>query len=97
MLRSEFSRYNPCNNTEIHDTDNELAEPCRGAIDLIAKFENPSKNTDENSSLICFGTNKFDFDPKLELSLRDFSSSSRKQTTEERKTLNHSNASAFSW
>ncbi|KAI4355316.1 hypothetical protein L6164_004101 [Bauhinia variegata] len=97
-LRSELSRGNPNIDTEMHGCNLELEEPSRGAIDLIATLGSLPKNIDGNSGLIGGGTNKFDFDPQLELSLRrDFPSSSCKQATEERQTLNHSNASAFSW
>lgn len=98
VLRAELIRANPNYDTEIHGYKNELVEPSSGAIDLIAAFENLPKNAaDKNCSLNDGGTNKFDFDSQLELSLRNFSGSSCKQVTEERQTLNHSNASAFSW
>ncbi|KAI9093877.1 hypothetical protein K1719_026875 [Acacia pycnantha] len=96
-LRAELNRDNPHGDTEIHGCNNELVEPSRGAIDLIATFENIPKNADKNYSLADGGKDKFDFDPQLELSLRSFSGSSCKQEPEERQTLNHSNASAFSW
>ncbi|KAI4328984.1 hypothetical protein L6164_021294 [Bauhinia variegata] len=96
-FRAVVSRGNPNRGTEMNDCNNELEEPSREAIDLIATFGSPTKNI-EGNSLIGGGTDKFDFDPQLELSLRrDFPSSSCKQATEERQRLNHSNASAFSW
>ena len=96
-LTVELSRDNPSTSSEIHGWDNELEGPSREAIDLIATIENLPSNTDENSSLIQAGTNKFDFDPRLELSLRrDVSSSAHRRATEESQTLNHSHASAFS-
>ncbi|XP_028795813.1 two-component response regulator-like APRR3 isoform X2 [Neltuma alba] len=96
-LRAEFNRDNPTVDTETHGCKNELVEPSRGAIDLIATFENTPKNVDENYSLADGGRDKFDFDPQLELSLRNFSGSSCEKEPEERQTLNHSDASAFSW
>ncbi|KAK4267087.1 hypothetical protein QN277_023921 [Acacia crassicarpa] len=96
-LRAESNRDNPNGDTEIHGCNNELVEPSRGAIDLIATFENIPKNAGKNYSLADGGKDKFDFDPQLELSLRTFSGCSCKEEPEERQTLNHSNASAFSW
>lgn len=95
-LRAELNRESPSFDTEIHGCKNELVELSRGTIDLIATFENTPKNADENYSLADGGRNKFDFDLQLELSLRNFSGSSRKQEPEERQTLHHSDASAFS-
>ncbi|KAF7843817.1 two-component response regulator-like PRR95 isoform X1 [Senna tora] len=97
VLREELSRGNPDMDIELHDHNKELLEPSRGAIDLIATFQNLPEKNHESCSLSDCGAKKFDFDPRLELSLRrDFLGSSCKQTTDEKQALNHSNASAFS-
>ncbi|KAE7999284.1 hypothetical protein FH972_003732 [Carpinus fangiana] len=84
--------------SEIHNCDDELVEPSNGAIDLIGTFDNHPRCTDGNSSYKDGGTKKFEFVPHLELSLRrTCPSSSNYQGTDERHTLIHSNASAFSW
>ena len=84
--------------SEIHSCDDELVEPSNGAIDLIGTFDNHPRCTDGNSSYKDGGTKKFEFVPHLELSLRrTCPSSSNYQGTDERHTLIHSNASAFSW
>ncbi|XP_011025365.1 PREDICTED: two-component response regulator-like APRR9 isoform X2 [Populus euphratica] len=67
-----------------------------GAIDLIGSFNNRPKHTNAYSSLHD-ATNKFEFPPLLELSLRRlYPSSSKNQGLDERHALNHSNSSAFS-
>ncbi|GMI98952.1 hypothetical protein HRI_003564500 [Hibiscus trionum] len=72
-----------------------LVKPLTGAIDLIGSFDNRPKGAVAFSSS---SDGKFEFSPELELSLRrSCSSSSKNQGTSERPTLNHSNASAFSW
>ncbi|KAK8654448.1 hypothetical protein V6N13_128416 [Hibiscus sabdariffa] len=77
--------------------NDELVKPPTGAIDLIGSFGNRPKGTFALSSS-SDGTDNFEFSPELELSLRrSCSSSSKNQGTSERPTLNHSNASAFSW
>ncbi|KAL4368337.1 hypothetical protein GQ457_05G001150 [Hibiscus cannabinus] len=77
--------------------NDELFKPPTGAIDLIGSFGNRPKGTFALSSS-SDGTDNFEFSPELELSLRrSCSSSSKNQGTSERPTLNHSNASAFSW
>ncbi|KAK8974198.1 hypothetical protein V6N11_034569 [Hibiscus sabdariffa] len=77
--------------------NDELVKPPTGAIDLIGSFDNRPKGTFALSSS-SDGTDKFEFSPELELSLRrSCSCSSKNQGTSERPTLNHSNASAFSW
>ncbi|XVF33079.1 hypothetical protein REPUB_Repub17cG0137300 [Reevesia pubescens] len=78
--------------------NDELVEPSTGAIDLIGSFDNRPKGTFAFSGLNDGVVNKFEFSPQLELSLRrSCSSSTKNQRTSERPTLNHSNASAFSW
>lgn len=72
-------------------------ESSSGAIDLIGTLNNGPKTTYVHSSLH-YGTNKFEFAPQLELSLkRLYPSSSKNQGVDERHALNHSHASAFSW
>ncbi|MED6150674.1 hypothetical protein PIB30_074660 [Stylosanthes scabra] len=98
VLRTELSKANPHINTKINECSDELVEPSRGAIDLIATFENLPKSTGENCSIYADNTAKSVFDTQLGLSLRrDFPSSSCKPAMEERQILNHSTASAFSW
>jgi len=76
--------------------DDVLAETSSGAIDLIGSFNNQPKHTYTYSSLHD-ATNKFEFPPLLELSLRRlYPSSSKNQGLDERHALNHSNSSAFS-
>ncbi|XP_021280349.1 two-component response regulator-like APRR3 isoform X7 [Herrania umbratica] len=77
--------------------NDELVGPPTGAIDLIGSFDNQPKGT-FGLSILSDGANKFEFSPLLELSLRrSCLSSTKKQGTGERPTLNHSDASAFSW
>ena len=77
--------------------NDELVEPPTGAIDLIGSFDNWPKGTFALSSL-SDGANKFEFSQQLELSLRrSCLSSTKNQGTSERPTLNHSDASPFSW
>ncbi|KAL4376907.1 hypothetical protein GQ457_02G001570 [Hibiscus cannabinus] len=77
--------------------NDELVKPPIGAIDLIGSFDNRPKGTFALPSA-SDGTDKFEFSPELELSLRrSCSSSSKNQGSSERPMLNHSNASAFSW
>ncbi|KAI5564868.1 hypothetical protein BDE02_14G087800 [Populus trichocarpa] len=72
-------------------------ESSSGAIDLIGTLNNGPKTTYVHSSLH-YGTNKFEFAPQLELSLkRLYPSSSKNQGVDERHALKHSHASAFSW
>ncbi|KAH8517051.1 hypothetical protein H0E87_005125 [Populus deltoides] len=76
--------------------DDVRAETSSGAIDLIGSFNNQPKHTYAYSSLHD-ATNKFEFPPLLELSLRRlYPSSSKNQGLDERHALNHSNFSAFS-
>ncbi|KAG6786931.1 hypothetical protein POTOM_008552 [Populus tomentosa] len=76
--------------------DDVLGETSSGAIDLIGSFNNRPKHTYTHSSLHD-ATNKFEFPPLLELSLRGlYPSSSKNQGLDERHALNHSNSSAFS-
>ncbi|KAK4848140.1 hypothetical protein QYF36_009745 [Acer negundo] len=80
----------------IHGCNDELIEPTIQAIDLIGTFNNHPMSSDEQC-IFNDGINKFEFDPHLELSLRNFCPScSSDQGAIERQTLNHSNASAFS-
>ncbi|KAK7349373.1 hypothetical protein VNO77_06693 [Canavalia gladiata] len=99
ILRSKLGRDNPNINTGICGHNDERVGPSKGAIDLIATFENLPEYPNENCSLNGGNTTKFDCDTQLELSLRrNFCGSSCRQAsevTEER--LNHSNTSAFSW
>ncbi|MED6158640.1 hypothetical protein PIB30_034582 [Stylosanthes scabra] len=98
VLRTELSKANPHINTKINECSDELVEPSRGAIDLIATFKNLPKSTGESCSIDADNTAKSVFDTQLGLSLRsDFPSSSCKPAMEERQILNHSTASAFSW
>ncbi|KAK7292883.1 hypothetical protein RJT34_15738 [Clitoria ternatea] len=101
VLRSELGRDNPNINVKMHGCNNKPVEPSKGAIDLIATFENLPKHPNENFSLHDGNATKFDCDTQLELSLRgDFPGSSSKQArkaTEESQRLNHSTTSAFSW
>ncbi|XP_017985433.1 PREDICTED: two-component response regulator-like APRR3 isoform X3 [Theobroma cacao] len=77
--------------------NDELVGPPTGAIDLIGSFDNRPKGT-FGLSILSDGANKFEFSPQLELSLRrSCLSSTKNQGTSERPTLNHSDASAFSW
>lgn len=94
-LRAEINEDNPIVETKTHGYNNEVAASPRGAIDLISTFENTPKDADE-SCLADDGRDKFELSPQLELSLRNFSTSSCKQEPDERQTLNHSDASAFS-
>jgi pseudo-response regulator 5 len=98
VVQAESNRGNANTASEIHSCDDELVEPSNGAIDLIGTFDNRPKCTDGNSSYEDGSTKKFEFVPHLELSLRrTCPSSSNYQGTDERHTLIHSNASAFSW
>ncbi|KAF8379819.1 hypothetical protein HHK36_029268 [Tetracentron sinense] len=82
--------------SETHDNNNEAGEPSAEAIDLIGTFDIPPKRTYGHSSSND-GTNKFGSSLPLELSLRrSHPSSGEIQGTDERHTLNHSIASAFS-
>lgn len=94
-LRAEINEDNPIVETKTHGYNNEVAASPRGAIDLISTIENTPKDADE-SCLAGDGRDKFELSPQLELSLRNFSTSSCKQEPDERQTLNHSDASAFS-
>ncbi|XP_019432880.1 PREDICTED: two-component response regulator-like PRR95 isoform X1 [Lupinus angustifolius] len=97
VLRRELSRGDPHINTVFHGSDDEFREPCREAIDLIATFENFPTSSRENCSINGGNTEKFDFDTQLELcSRRDSPGSTCEPAIEDRQTLNHSNASAFS-
>ncbi|XP_039051548.1 two-component response regulator-like APRR3 isoform X2 [Hibiscus syriacus] len=85
------------NSTRRVGCNNELVKPPTGAIDLIGSFDNQPKGTFALSSS-SDGTDKFELSHELELSLRrSHSNSYKNQCTSERPTLNHSNASAFSW
>lgn len=80
----------------INRCNDESIEPTSQAIDLIGTFSDHPNSTvelcDVNDAM-----NKFENYPQLELSLRKFfPCSSNDQGTEERHTLNHSSASAFS-
>ncbi|KAF9669137.1 hypothetical protein SADUNF_Sadunf14G0076800 [Salix dunnii] len=68
-----------------------------GVIDLIGTLNNGPKTTYVHSSLH-YGTNKFEFIPQLELSLkRLYPSSSKNPGVDERYALNHPNASSLLW
>lgn len=92
----------------IHGCNDELIEPSSGAIDLIGTFDNhqevpdklstPNDGIPDKLSTLNNRTKKCEFSPHLELSLRkSFPSTSNDQGNDERHTLNHSAASAFSW
>ncbi|KAH9787239.1 Two-component response regulator-like PRR95 [Citrus sinensis] len=92
----------------IHGCNDELIEPSSGAIDLIGTFDNhqevpdklstPNDGIPDKLSTLHNRTKKCEFSPHLELSLRkSFPSTSNDQGNDERHTLNHSAASAFSW
>ncbi|XP_058190403.1 two-component response regulator-like PRR95 isoform X1 [Rhododendron vialii] len=84
-------------NIEVHFLATNMSEPSIGALDLIGKFEQHPENTYGNLSAND-NTSRFSFAPDLELSLRRFHQSYPKtEATDEGHTLNHSNASAFSW
>lgn len=92
-VRPENDRKN-INTSQGHN--DELVESFTGAIDLIGSFDSGPKCIYGQS--INDSTNKFEFTPQLELSLRRFfPNSSKNQGVEEKHLLNHSNASAFSW
>uniref|UniRef100_A0A5B7AU83 Putative two-component response regulator-like APRR9 isoform X2 n=1 Tax=Davidia involucrata TaxID=16924 RepID=A0A5B7AU83_DAVIN len=93
-LEPESHRENANITGEIHCHTDKLVEPSNHAIDLIGKFENRPTDTYGCSSAND-GTQKFSFAPQLELSLRRWSCS-KNEGMDERHTLNHSNASAFS-
>ncbi|XP_059634453.1 two-component response regulator-like PRR95 isoform X2 [Cornus florida] len=96
-MEPESRRENADVTGAFHCDIDELVEPTSEAIDLIGKFE--SRPTDTYGHFGAKGeTTKFAFAPQLELSLRRFHPScSKNEGTDERSTLNHSNASAFSW
>lgn len=76
---------------EACDNDDVLVNSSREAID----FMGASTNQNFSSSNV---KNKFDSSPHLDLSLRrPHPSGFEIQVTEERHTLRHSNASAFTW
>ncbi|XP_019461788.1 PREDICTED: two-component response regulator-like PRR95 isoform X2 [Lupinus angustifolius] len=100
VLGVMLSRIDPYINFEIQGSSEELVEPSRAAINLIGTFDNRRNYPDENCRLSDGNTTKFDFDTRLELSLRCSSMSSCKQAneaSEERQRMDHSNTSAFSW
>jgi pseudo-response regulator 5 len=71
------------------DNNYTLVNSSREAIDLIGAFRNYPNGSSE-------GIDEFDSLPQLDLSLkRSHSSAFRNEYTEERRTLGHSNASAF--
>ncbi|KAK2649946.1 hypothetical protein Ddye_017435 [Dipteronia dyeriana] len=81
--------------SDIGDANDELIEPTSRAIDLIGTFNNCPKSSD-GQFIFNHGISKFDFDPHLDLSLRNFfPRSSKDQGADERHTLNHSTSSAF--
>ncbi|KAF5464550.1 hypothetical protein F2P56_014621 [Juglans regia] len=97
-VQEETNRGNAGIASKVHGRNDEVFEPSSGAIDLIGTFHNQPKCIYLNSNNKDGGTNKFEFVPHLELSLRrTCSSNSNYQGAEERPTLNHSSASAFSW
>ncbi|KAJ7951382.1 Two-component response regulator [Quillaja saponaria] len=95
VVRLECSNTNMI--TDIDGCKNEPIEHSRQAIDLIGTFGDLPKTLDGNCSFDGSGTNKFDFAPQLELSLRQCPYNPNKQAADEQKTSNRSNASAFSW
>ncbi|XP_008245650.1 PREDICTED: two-component response regulator-like PRR95 isoform X3 [Prunus mume] len=83
--------------SETHSCSYELDEPSSGAIDFIGTFDNPPKCTVGHPKSREDGTKHMGCAPQLELSLRSGLGSSKKQVSDERPLLNHSDASAFSW
>ncbi|XP_031393059.1 two-component response regulator-like APRR5 isoform X2 [Punica granatum] len=93
-------------NPEIHERDAKVATVgCGGnvvtvnsygeAINLIGAFDNHNRSSYMDSSSN-YATRKSDISPELDLSLRRSESCFTSQRTEERHTLKHSDASAFS-
>ncbi|KAL3846066.1 hypothetical protein ACJIZ3_003469 [Penstemon smallii] len=83
---------------QISEKNRLLENSSREAIDLIGAFDNNFLKGTIRSSPSNFSTNKFDIFPHLDLSLKrsDHPSSSENQVNDERRRLNHSDASAFS-
>lgn len=97
-VQEETNRRNAGMSSKVCGRDDELVEPSSAVIDLIGTFDNQPKCIYLNGNNKDGVTKTFEFVPHLELSLRrTCSSSSNYQGTEERPTLNHSSASAFSW
>lgn len=83
---------------ETHGCNDEPVEPSNGAVDLIGTFDDHQLQRMYRCSNFNDYINKSEFAPQLELSLTRFCpSSSMNKGYHERHTLNHSNASAFSW
>lgn len=98
VLLAERNKHDAKNASDIHGSDDGLVENSSGAIDLIGTFDNRPQCTYGNSNFNGGATNKFEFVPQLELSLRRTCPVGLNYLgTDERHTLNHSNASAFSW
>lgn len=82
--------------TEACDNDLAPANSSREAIDLIGTFDNYPKCSYQSFGLND-GTNKVDYSPLLDLSLRrSHPSGSVNQAMDEGHRLKHSDASAFS-
>ncbi|KAA8540095.1 hypothetical protein F0562_026787 [Nyssa sinensis] len=82
--------------SEASDNNQAFGNSSREAIDLIGAFDNYPKCSYRGSASNN-GMNRFNSSPLLDLSLRrSHPSSSVDQVTDERHTLNHSDASAFS-
>ncbi|KAM7467629.1 hypothetical protein LguiB_015191 [Lonicera macranthoides] len=93
-LQSQWERTNDA--TEACDNDQAPANSSREAIDLIGTFDNYPKCSYRSLGLND-GTNKVDYSPLLDLSLRrSHPSGSVNQAMDEGHRLKQSNASAFS-
>ena len=83
-----------CTSGEAHDNHYVQISSAREAIDLIGAFLSRTNCSLNSSSVDCAG--KFDFSPRLDLSLkRSHPNNLENGATEERHTLMHSDASAF--
>lgn len=92
--QSQWERTNDA--TEACDNDQAPANSSREAIDLIGTFDNYPKRSYRSLGLND-GTNKADYSPLLDLSLRrSHPSGSVNQAMDEGHRLKQSNASAFS-
>ncbi|GMP70745.1 hypothetical protein CsSME_00029464 [Camellia sinensis var. sinensis] len=94
-LETESEREHANIISEVCDNNRALVSSAREAIDLIGSFDNYAKCSYRNSGSNN-GTNMVDSSLLLDLSLRSHPSGSVNQVSDERNTLNHSDASAFS-
>ncbi|XP_057951285.1 two-component response regulator-like APRR9 [Malania oleifera] len=92
----ESQKEDPNNTSEACDNNDVLLNSSKEAIDLIGAFDNYSKCSYRNPGSNTV-TSNFDSPPQLDLSLRRCHPlGSENQIANEKHTLNHSNASAFS-